>query len=277
MAKQDSVTSGDGTTIVFDRSGDGPPVVVISAGPTDRSENPPVADLLSDHFTVFNYDRRASGDSGDTAPFAVDREYDDLAAVIDAAGGSACVYGTSGGAVALEAAARGLGATRLALWKPPFVLEDEPSRPRPPADYGDRLVAAVAAGHPGDVVALFFTDAVGMPAEFVAEMREAPFWPAMEGRAQALVYDAAIMGDFSGPGAPAGQGRRADARDRRRDEPVDEPFRGRGRERRPGLQAPHVGRPTPQRRPRRHRAGARRVLRRLTHPGDHARHPRRCG
>jgi pimeloyl-ACP methyl ester carboxylesterase len=67
------------------------------------------------------------------------------------------------------------------------------------ADYGDRLVAAVAADHPGDAVALFFTDDVGMPAEFVAGMREAPFWPAMEGRAQALVYDVAIMGGFRVP------------------------------------------------------------------------------
>jgi hypothetical protein len=89
MAKQDSVTSSDGTTIAFDRAGDGPPVVVIGAGPTDRSENTPVADLLSEHFTVLNYDRRARGDSGDTAPFGVGREFDDLAAVIDAAGGSA--------------------------------------------------------------------------------------------------------------------------------------------------------------------------------------------
>jgi alpha-beta hydrolase superfamily lysophospholipase len=165
MAKQDSVTSSDGTTIVFDRAGDGPPVVIIGAGPTDRSENAPVADLLSAHFTVYNYDRRARGDSGDTAPFSVGREYDDLAAVIDSAGGSAFLYGTSGGAViALEAVGRGLGAAKLALWEPPYVLDDEPSRPRPPADYEDRVAAAVAAGRPGDAVELFFSAAVGMPA-----------------------------------------------------------------------------------------------------------------
>ena len=200
MAKQDSVTSSDGTTIVFDRAGDGPPVVIIGAGPTDRSENAPVADLLSAHFTVYNYDRRARGDSGDTAPFSVGREYDDLAAVIDSAGGSAFLYGTSGGAViALEAVGRGLGAAKLALWEPPYVLDDEPSRPRPPADYEDRVAAAVAAGRPGDAVELFFSAAVGMPAEFVAGMRQTPFWPAMENRAQALVYDAAIMRDFRVP------------------------------------------------------------------------------
>jgi pimeloyl-ACP methyl ester carboxylesterase len=110
------------------------------------------------------------------------------------------VYGTSGGAViAIEAAARGLRATKVALWEPPYVLDDEASRPRPPTDYQDRLAAAVAAGRPGDAVELFFTAAVGMPVEFVAGMRQAPFWPAMEGRAQALVYDAAIMGDFRVP------------------------------------------------------------------------------
>lgn len=198
MAKQDSVTSRDGTTIVFDRSGDGPPVVIIGAGPTDRSTNAPVAALLSAQFTVFNYDRRARGASGDTAPFAVDREYDDLAAVIAAAGGSACLYGTSGGAViALEAAARGLGATRLGLWEPPYLLDDETRRP--PADYHAQLAAAVAAGRPGDAVELFFTAAVGAPPEFVAQLRQAPIWPAMERLGQALVYDAAIMGDFRVP------------------------------------------------------------------------------
>jgi Alpha/beta hydrolase family len=198
MAKQDSITSRDGTTIAFDRSGDGPPVVIIGAGPTDRSANAAVAALLSAHFTVFNYDRRARGASGDTAPFAVDREYDDLAAVIQAAGGSACLYGTSGGAViALEAAARGLGATRLGLWEPPYYLDDEATRP--PADYQAQLAAAVAAGRPGDAVELFFTAAVGAPAEFVAQLRQAPFWPALERLGQALVYDAAIMGDFRVP------------------------------------------------------------------------------
>jgi Alpha/beta hydrolase family len=198
MAKQDSVTSRDGTTIVFDRSGDGPPVVIIGAGPTDRSANAAVAELLSAHFTVFNYDRRARGASGDTAPFAVDREYDDLAAVIEAAGGSACLYGTSGGAaIALEAAARGLGATRLGLWEPPYLLDDEATRP--PADYHAQLAAAVAAGRPGDAVELFFTAAVGAPAEFVAQLRQAPTWPALERLGQALVYDAAIIGDFRVP------------------------------------------------------------------------------
>jgi alpha-beta hydrolase superfamily lysophospholipase len=194
----DTVRSSDGPEIAYDCSGDGPAVVMVGAGPTDRTANSPLAALLSTQFTVFNYDRRARGNSGDTPPFVVDREYDDLAAVIDAAGGSAFVYGTSGGAaIALEAAARGLGIGKLGLWEPPYVLDDEPTRP--PADYGAQLAAAVAEGRPGEAVQLFFTQAAGLPAEFVAPMRDQPFWPAMEKLAPALVYDAAIMGDFRLP------------------------------------------------------------------------------
>jgi pimeloyl-ACP methyl ester carboxylesterase len=193
-----TVVSHDGTTIAFDRSGDGPPVVIVGAGPTDRSANAPVAELLAARFTVVNYDRRARGDSGDTPPFSVDREYEDLAAVIDAAGGQAMLYGTSGGAViALEAAARGLAVTKLGLWEPIYFLDDEARRP--PVDYHDQVAAVVAAGRPGEAVELFFTQAVGMPDEFVAQLRQAPMWPAMARLGQAVVYDAQVMGDFRVP------------------------------------------------------------------------------
>src|SRR3712207_4988967 len=112
-----NVTSRDGTTIAFDRLGDGPPVILVCGASTDRMANAPLAALLAEHFTVFNYDRRGRGDSGDTAPYAVEREVEDLDAVIDDAGGSAFVYGTSsGGVLALEAAAGGLAVTKLALW-----------------------------------------------------------------------------------------------------------------------------------------------------------------
>ena len=95
------LTSSDGTTIAFDLLGDGPPVILVCGGSTDRTANAPLADLLAEQFTVFNYDRRGRGDSGNTAPYAVEREVEDLDAVIAAAGGSASVYGTSsGGALA---------------------------------------------------------------------------------------------------------------------------------------------------------------------------------
>jgi len=139
------VHSKDGTTIAFDRLGDGPPVILVCGGSTDRSANAPLAALLARHFTVFNYDRRSRGDSGDTAPYAVVREVEDIDALIAEAGGSAFLYGTSSGAaLALEAAASGLAITKLALWEPPFILDENA---RPPADQVERyneLIAAVA-------------------------------------------------------------------------------------------------------------------------------------
>jgi pimeloyl-ACP methyl ester carboxylesterase len=196
----DTVVSPDGTAIALDSAGDGPPVILVNAGPTDRTANAPLAGLLARHFRVLNYDRRGHGDSGDTAPYAVDREYEDLAAVIDEAGGAAGMFGSSGGGIlALEAAARGLAITKLAVWEPPYVLEG--TRPAVPADYRQQLVDLLAAGRRGDMVELFLTQAVGMPAEFVAPMRQSPFWPSMEAVAHALVYDAMIVGDFSLPTA----------------------------------------------------------------------------
>jgi pimeloyl-ACP methyl ester carboxylesterase len=192
-----TVTSRDGTTIAFDRLGDGPPVVLVCGGSTDRMANAPLAELLAEHFTVFNYDRRGRGDSGDLAPYAVERELEDLDAVIDAAGRPAFVYGTSsGGALALEAAASGLAITKLAMWEPPFSL-DESSRP--PQDQVERYDEMISAGHRGDAVEYFMTKVVGLPPEFVAYARTQPFWQKQEELAHTLAYDATIMGDYSLP------------------------------------------------------------------------------
>ena len=107
------VTSSDGTTIAFDRSGDGPAVVLVSGALGNRMSNAQLAALLAPHFTVFNYDRRGRGDSGDTAPYAVEREIEDLEAVVNETGGSAFVFGTSsGGNLALEAAVHGVAITK---------------------------------------------------------------------------------------------------------------------------------------------------------------------
>jgi pimeloyl-ACP methyl ester carboxylesterase len=192
-----TVTSRDGTTIAFDRLGDGPPVVLVCGGSTDRMANAPLAELLAEHFNVFNYDRRGRGDSGDAAPYAVEREVEDLDAVIDAGGGSAFVYGTSSGAaLALEAAASGLAITKLAMWEPPFSL-DESSRP--PQDQVERYDEMVSAGRRGDAVEYFMTKVVGLPSEFVAYARTQPFWQKQEELAHTLAYDATIMGDYSLP------------------------------------------------------------------------------
>jgi pimeloyl-ACP methyl ester carboxylesterase len=149
---------------------------------------------------VLNYDRRGRGDSGDTAPYAVDREYEDLEAVIDAAGGSASLFGNSGGGIlALEAAARGLAVTRIAVWEPPYIIDG--SRPPVSADYRRQLGDLLAAGRRGDMVELFLTQAAGIPATFVAAIRQSPFWASQEAAAHTLVYDADIVGDFSLPAA----------------------------------------------------------------------------
>jgi pimeloyl-ACP methyl ester carboxylesterase len=194
----DKVISKDGTPIVFDQVGEGPAVVLIGGGPTTRVVNTAVAELLAPSFRVLNYDRRGHGDSGDTAPYTVDREFEDLDALIAAAGGSAYVYGTSGGAmIALEAAARGLAISRLVVWEPPYIVDD--SRPPVPADYLQQLTDLLAAGRRGDMLELFFTKAANLPAEFVSPMRQSPFWSAMEDLAPTLVYDAMLTGDFSLP------------------------------------------------------------------------------
>lgn len=194
------VTSSDGTTIAFERSGEGPAVVLVGGQLGDRSQQAPLAALLSEHFTVFNYDRRAHEESGFTPPYTVEREIEDLEALIDAAGGSAFVYGTSGCAVlALYAAAGGRTPEieKLALWEPPFFVDD--SRPPMPRDYKEQLTELLSEGRRGDMVELFLTEAVGLPHEFVAQMRQAPFWPSQEAAAHTLVYDATFMGDFSLP------------------------------------------------------------------------------
>ena len=193
----DTVTSKDGTSIAFDRLGDGPPVILVCGASTDRMANAPLAGLLAENFSVFNYDRRGRGDSGDAGHYAVEREVEDLDAVIDAAGESAFVYGTSsGGALALEAAASGLSITKLAIWEPPFSL-DESSRP--PVDQVERYNEMISAGRRDDAVEYFMTQVVGLPSEFVAHAKNAPFWQAQEAIAHTLAYDATIMGDHSLP------------------------------------------------------------------------------
>jgi pimeloyl-ACP methyl ester carboxylesterase len=186
----EQLRSADGTVIAVERSGDGPAVVVVEGAFGTRGSSGPLAKLLAPRFTVFAYDRRGRGDSGDTAPYAVAREIEDLDAVIAAAGGSAAVYGMSSGAVlALEAAAGGSAITKLALYEPPLI----PGRP----DFAARLAVLVAAGRRGDAAEYFLTAAVGVPGEVVAQLRQAPMWQGMEGIAHTLVYDMTVTRDAS--------------------------------------------------------------------------------
>ena len=194
------VTSKDGTIIAYEQSGQGPALVVVGGVLDDHHQQAGLAALLAEHFTVYNIDRRGHGESEFTAPYAVEREVEDIDALITEAGGSAFVYGTSGlGILSLEAAARGLSPKmkKLAVWEPPYILED--SRPPVPQDYKEQLAQLLREGRKGDMIELFLTKAVGMPAEFVAPMRQSPFWAAQEASAPTLVYDATLMGDFSLP------------------------------------------------------------------------------
>ncbi|MFD5461474.1 alpha/beta fold hydrolase [Kitasatospora sp. NPDC127059] len=197
-----TVVSTDGTTIACTVTGSGPAVVLVDGAIGHRGFDPGVAvsERLSAHHTVWAYDRRGRGGSGDTAPFAVEREIEDLAAVITAAGGSAAVFGiSSGAALALRAAAAGVGMSRLAVYEPPFSTEE--GRSEQFVGYVAELEAAIAEGRRGDAVAAFMTF-VGMPGEMVEGMRSAPVWPVFEAVAPTLAYDAEALGGRTGGTVP---------------------------------------------------------------------------
>ena len=200
-----TVTSKDGTTIAYDQTGTGPALILVGGALSERSAAIPMAGLLAPNFTVYGYDRRGRGDSGDTQPYTVEREIEDIAALIEQAGGSAFVYGMSSGAVlALRAAASGLPITKLALYEPPLIVDA--TRAPLPRDYVAHLNELVAAGRRGDAVEYFLTAAVEVPAAMVAEMRGSPMWPGMEALAPTIAYDGAVMGDaMSGAKTPLQQ------------------------------------------------------------------------
>ena len=198
-----TVTSKDGTTIAFDRSGEGPPLVVVGGALSTREAADPLAGLLAPSFTVYAFDRRGRGDSGDTPPYAVEREVEDIQALVEEAGGSAFAFGhSSGGALALDAATHTLGIAKLALYEPPFIVDA--SRPRLPNDSIERLTELASTGRRGDAVEYFMVTVVGVPPDAVAPMKDAPFWPAMEAVAHTLPYDMRVMDDhLSGTPLPS--------------------------------------------------------------------------
>ena len=189
VASTGTVRSADGTRIAFDRAGEGPALILVEAAAhyRDFSSFTGLAPLLAREFTVYTYDRRGRGDSTDTAPYAPDREIDDLEALIAEAGGAACVYGYSSGALlAMHAAARGSAIRRLALMEPPLADDSEPE-----SDLTNELAALIAAGRRADAVRRFH-ESIGVPPGFVAEMAGSPVWPKMVSVAPTLVYDCTI-------------------------------------------------------------------------------------
>src|SRR5713101_5017863 len=199
------VLSKDGTAIAFDRIGNGPPVILVDGALCYRGmgQSGQLAELLAQHFTVFTYDRRGRGGSSDTAPYAVEREVEDIAALLSEAGGAAFVWGISSGAVlALEAANRLRGIKRLAWYEAPFIVDNSRSTT---ADDWVRIGEAVAANRRSDAVKLFLKS-VGVPAVFVALMRLTPMWRKLKAIAHTLPYDGAIVGDNQrGKPLPAGR------------------------------------------------------------------------
>ncbi|MGW4794676.1 alpha/beta fold hydrolase [Nonomuraea sp. NPDC004297] len=187
--------SGDGTVIAYDRHGEGPAVVLVQGAFTDR-RHPMMAAIatgLARWFTVYNYDRRGRGDSGDTEPYAVEREIEDLAAVVAAAGGSAMAFGgSSGAALALQAAACYPAIMKLAVWEPPYHVDA--GAPALPVDFAARLADLVAEGRRGEAVERFMVEAAELPREGVAAMREHPSWAEAEAVAHTLAYEAAVLG-----------------------------------------------------------------------------------
>ena len=191
-AAMHTTTSADGTVIAYDRTGSGPPLVLVVGAFCDRYTTKPLAGLLAAHYEVFEYDRRGRGASGDTPPYAVDREIEDLAAVLAAAGGAAAVYGhSSGAALALEAAAQGRPITGLVAYEPPYTTPDDGA----PSGLAERVGAFIGAGRRVDAVETFLTEAAGVPAALLPMIKDSADFPGMVAIAHTLPYDLSICGD----------------------------------------------------------------------------------
>jgi pimeloyl-ACP methyl ester carboxylesterase len=194
------VVSGDGTRIGYERLGSGPALVLIDGAMCSRAFGPmpKIAALLREHFTVYLYDRRGRGDSSDTQPYAKAREVEDIEALIDAAGGSAFAVGlSSGAALALEAAAGSARITKLAVYEPPFMVDDQRHAQ---LNHEGKLKALVTSGQRGAAVKYFMRDMVDVPAPFVLMMQlMRGTWGKLKSVAHTLPYDAAVMGDWQIP------------------------------------------------------------------------------
>ncbi len=191
-----NVISKDGTQIAYETRGSGLPVILVDGALCYRSFGPmiPLAELLSPRFKVYLYDRRGRGESSNSKPFTVEREVEDIDALIGEAGGSAFVYGISSGAcLALEAAIRlGDRVKKLAMYEPPY--RTAVGTRQEWKQYRKELADRLAAGEKGDAVALFM-QFVGTPADQIGGMRQSPTWPMFEAIAPTLAYDAAAIGD----------------------------------------------------------------------------------
>ncbi len=195
-----TVNSKDGTNLVYEVLGSGPPLILVSGAMVTRdfigTRN--LAGLLASRFTVYNYDRRGRGDSSDTLPYSIEKEIDDLETMIKNAGGSAHIYGMSSGAIlALHAATKGLNILSLILYEPPFVVKSTDRRP--PEDALTVVTEMIAQGRRGAAASYFMTKVFGMPAFVPLLMRLTPYWKLSVAVANTIPYDLNIVGDFTIP------------------------------------------------------------------------------
>jgi len=198
-----TATSADGTQIAYDRYGDGPAVILISGalGYRKFKKFEQMAMALSESCTVINYDRRGRGDSGEAGPVSVQHEVDDIAALIAALGGRASLWGwSSGGAVALRAAAADIGVEKLVVYETPF--KTDPDAKYPADDYGERLDQLVGAGDRTGAAKHFMRNAVGIPGPRVAVMSLLPMFKGFAANGLTLTFDYAALGDHNMHGSP---------------------------------------------------------------------------
>jgi pimeloyl-ACP methyl ester carboxylesterase len=203
-----TVTSADGTTIAYDRTGTGEPLILVGGAFSYRryAGQVKLAQLLSARFTVYSYDRRGRGDSGDSPPYAVSREIEDLAAMVDAAGGNAHVWGLSSGAVlALEAAAGGVPIRKLAIQEPPLVVD--PADRQPPGNLNQHLRELIEAGNRSEAIRYMMVDGMGAPAFVPPMLHLMPgVWKKLTAVAHTLPYDTSVMEGYqAGRPLPADQ------------------------------------------------------------------------
>jgi len=194
------VISKDGTQIAYEKRGSGPAIVVVDGALCSRGFGPTskLVPLLEKNFTVITYDRRGRNESGDTLPYAAEREIEDIDALIKVAGGPVYMVGfSSGAALVLNAAAKGLSIKKMVLYEAPYVMNM--GGHNPPADAEGQLKIIIGADRRGDAVKFFMRDMVGMPAIFAAIMSLTPVWSKLKAVAHTLPYDAAIMNGFTLP------------------------------------------------------------------------------
>jgi len=194
------VRSRDGTELAVETSGSGPPLVVVNGALSDRSSVTPLRPLLDARFTVIGYDRRGRGDSGDTLPYSPERELEDFAAVIEAAGQPVFVFGHSSGAIlALRAATNGVSMRRLVVNEPPFILPG--TRPLPPPDVTARIAGRIAEDDREGALRIFFVEQVGLPPPAFESMKASPMWTRTVALAHTVPYDSELAGDSALPAA----------------------------------------------------------------------------